>query len=265
MPLVPEGFRCAVALGFDCGPAPEDRALDAALRVAGVLGELGVRAQFFVPGQVAADGAEALAVLTSSHDVDAMPCTGAALLEADLDVVRDELSRAREALGGCPGLRVTDMNRNGWQKREDLQAIALECGFTWASTDYSARIPDIPNAAFADKNAAMLTKHQQPRWYTSGLLEIPSPGYSDAAFLLEQERPVAEFAAHLRQCLDFAHDMGGLAFAARLHPGLLAQMDPELGCLRALVEHAATRMGDPVRFATYRDLYQWAAAARGGG
>jgi hypothetical protein len=270
MPLVPDGCRCAVALGFDCGNAA-DPGLSAALQVASLAAGEGLRAQFFVPGVALEDSAEAAAELARlGHDVDGFTYDGAPLLGTEPEALREQITSTQALLGQvvpgpCVGLRAPDMARNGLQKHEDIQQLILDCGLSWVGSDYSARNPEAGSVGFADKNAAMLTKHQQPRWYASGLLEIPSPGFSDKAFLVEQGRSLEEWTAHLCQCLDFASDMGGLLFAADLHPALLLAHDPGLSCLRALIQHARDRRHGAVRFCSYREVWQWAVEARRAG
>jgi hypothetical protein len=270
MPCLPDGCHCAVALGFDCEHAA-DPGLGAALQVASLLAGEGLKAQFFLPGETLHESPEAASRLARmGHDVDGFTYDGAPLLTTDPQALREQITATQALLGElvpgpAVGLRAPDMARNGLQKHEAVQQLLLECGVSWVSSDYSARNPDGGSVGFADKNAAMLTKHQQPRWYASGLLEIPSPGFSDRAFLEEQGRPLEEWTAHLCQCLDFACDMGGLLFAADLHPALLVAHDPGLSCLRSLIQHARDRRHGVARFCSYREAWEWAVAARGAG
>jgi len=57
----------------------------------------------------------------------------------------------------------------------------------------------------------------------------------------------------LRNCLDFAYDMGGLLYAPALHPEVHARHDPRCEAMTALLDHAH-RKHDPVRFCTYREV-----------
>lgn len=265
MPLVPEGFRCAVALALDWEPGPDDHA--------GYLGGLadlaadhGARLQFFVPARdLASRGPLLRELVEAGHPVDLLAEVGESPQEEDAAALRGRCAAEREgflaALGGdCRGVRLAPMRRNGLHAWPDLHQALWEAGFGFVSSDYSTKNPDdAGNVGFADKNAAMLMKHQQPRQYASGLWEIPSPGYSDRAFFEQQGRGLEAWIAHLQQCVDFAHDMGGLLYAPHLHLAALATHDPGARSVRELLEHAGAKKWGDVGAATYRDVLAWAS------
>jgi len=229
----------------------------------------GARLQLFVPGEELIPHAAALEGLAAAgHAVDLLlPADGPAL-DGDTDHLHAYLLEAREAyLGLWPegprGLRVAEMRRNGLHSAPHLQEAIQGLGLSFISSDYSTKVPDNPrNIGFADKNAAMIMKHSQPRWYPAGLLEVPAPGYSDRAFFETQGRSLEEWVTHLQQCVDFAHDMGGLLYAPPLHLDTLATHDPEGASVRLLLEYAASKKWGDVRFCTHREVWEWAEGAR---
>jgi peptidoglycan/xylan/chitin deacetylase (PgdA/CDA1 family) len=282
MAWLPEGYRCAVALGFDCyiagdhadaneGGATHGRLDDRVVRymdeLARVAEDSGARLQFFVPG-MAFEGAgdHLLDLAQRGHAVDQMTYSQLPLVGSDPVGLRDQLLRTKTLLderlpGEHVGLRAPAMTRNGIQAEADVQQVILDCGLRFVSSDYSTKSPETGPVAWADKNAAMLIKHMQPRWYPTGLLEIPSPGFSDRHYLDGLGRGLDEWIAHVRQCIDFAYDLGGLLYSPDLHPDTHFRHDPDLRAIRAIFEHAASKR-ERVLLCTVRQAHEWCAAAR---
>jgi hypothetical protein len=257
--LFPEA-RCAVALGWSWTPGDSDAAAAQYLaNVAAQAESAGFGLQLFVTGEVLAQPCEWLAGLSAAgHAVDLAIGGGRSLLGDDRDGARAELSRTirlfREVLGQAPaGLRAVGGHSEGLLGRADLQQMILDVGLGFVSTVYATRAPAGEYDVFADRNACMIMKHQQPRRYPTGLLEIPMSGYSDRSFLDELGRPLAAWIQHLRSCLDFAYDMGGLLHAPALQADVHARHDPGCEVMLALLEHTG-RKHEAVRFCTCREV-----------
>jgi hypothetical protein len=264
MPIVPDAFRCALALGVECDALGPEQAEYLSMLLS-IARDDGAPLQLFLPA--AALATSACVVLEASapdHAVDLLLPVGSVSDTSDVRRLGQEgIAAFRERCGHVPaGLRLGDMRRNGLHADEAAQQSLQDLGLRYVSSDYSTKVPDNPrNIGFADKNAAMLMKHQQPRRYANGLLEIPSPGYSASSFFSEQGRPLDEWIAHLQQCVDFAHDMGGLLYAPRLSLATLAHHDPDCRSTHLLLEYAASKKWGDVRFCTYREVWEWANAA----
>ncbi len=271
MSSLPADCRCAIALALDWDTAAPDTgaavlppaemsryllALMATAEAANAWCQL-----FVAPGVLSLpEAARVVAELAErGHVVDllaALPpgagdTPGGAALAAACALVT-------QCTGDRPvGVRLRPMRRNGIQREDVLQRAVLQAGLGFISSDDATRDPDPWGREAGDKNAAMMLKHQQPRRYATGLLEIPIHGYSDIRFLETQGRGVADWLSHLRRCLDFARDIGGLVYAPHLHLATLLRHDPAGDTLRELVKRAAGGPHEPVRLCTYREL--WAA------
>jgi hypothetical protein len=249
--------RCAVALGWSLAPDGSDAAYARALAELAVAE--GFRMQFFASGEALAEPCAWLAALaTDGHAVDQLSSPAVALNDGDQAAMREELGRTASALEQCAGqrpagLRVPGGYAAGLHDLPVAQRSILDQGLTFVSSLYATKSPTSKYDIFADKNAYMIMKHHQPRRYESGLLEIPMSGYSDRHFLDELQRPLDQWIQHLRSCLDFAYDMGGLLYAPALHPEVHARHDPDCEAIAALLEHTR-RKHDPVRFRTYREV-----------
>ena len=259
MPLVPETYRCAVALALNW--EGEGLAQSAYLaQVAAVAEADSARLQLFVPGSGLQARADVLASLVAKGHVVDLLLPEAAEGSGLADALAAACEQYRMCLGReASGLRLAAMRRNGLHSSPGACEIVAAAKFGFVSSDYSTKNPDDPRSVgFTDKNAAMLMKHQQPRKYPCGVWEIPSPGYSDRAFFEVQGRGLDEWIAHLQQCVDFAHDMGGLIYAPLLHLDTLAAHDPEARSVHELLEHAGAKKWGDVAVATYRDVLGWA-------
>jgi len=259
MSLVPEGARCCVALGISLiGQA--EQALQYASALSAWAQQAEIVLQFFVDVQVIDAAPRQVQQLAwQGHGVDlCVPATGG-LADADPAQTCGLLTRTNallQDLGGQPlGVRPATMNRIGIQKYPEMQQAILDAGLGFVSSDYSTKPPANPgDPGFADKNAAMLMKHSQPRRYSGGLLEIPAAGYSDADLLDVQGRPLTQWIDHVKDCVDFAHDMGGLIYAPDLHAEVLARHDPQLATVEELTAHARGKRAGLVEFCTLRDV-----------
>jgi len=247
---LPDDVRCAF-LPVLTWTAPLAAASDCAVRLAALVEAHGGTMSLMASAQTATASAELLRRLfEQGHEIDLSLDSRLPLGEMSPLELEAELGRATTAFGdaGLPafiGLRPATMQRIGIQKHEDIQAVLQARGLRFVSTDYSTKLPDNPaSPGFADKNAAMLIKHSQPRRYPSGLIEVPAAGYSARDFLEVQQRSVEAWGEHLKACVDFAYDLGGLMFAPCLDLGVLAERDPECLGIRAALEHArAKRLG----------------------
>lgn len=279
MPSVLADYRCAVALGYDCEMVGvytdtndaglthgrlDERVIRYMRDLATIAEGYGARLQFFVQGMTFEHPVDYLAELAKrGHDIDQHTYDHLPLINSDLAELRDQLLRTKALFEerlptGNVGLRAPGMYRGGLQDHPEVQRVILDSGLKFVSSDYSTRNPDDPaNTGFADKNAYMIIKHLQPRWYPTGLLEIPAPGYSDRNFLDGRRGSLDDWIAHITQCIDFAYDMGGLLYAPDLHPDTHSRHDPDLQVIRAIFDHAASKR-EPVRFCTYREVYGWA-------
>ena len=264
MPVLPEGYKTAIVLSLDCASIDKTgQSTDAVISadvcdylqsVVALVNENSASLQVFTPVNTLTQHAEVFQKLHSQgHVVDAMID-----LEADAFIthLEQENTRFSEIMGeSASGLRLLQMQRNGIQAELDLQQAALETGLVYSSTDYSSKNPDHGSLAWADKNATMIMKHQQPRWYPTGLLEIPSAGFSDRMFFCEQERSLSEWLDHVRQCIDFACDMS-LLYAPYLSVEVLSRFDAEGETFKVLIEYAKKKF-TPVLFCTHRQIAQW--------
>jgi len=259
---LPQGSRCAVSFAVDwfAGDSPDDRQTYLASAASQIEANQG-RLQVFVDPDLLekADIAPFLRNLSDrGHAVDLLVTCTETPEEGAAEALQAALTSGIEVFAqtGLPqpeGLRLSPMRRLGIQKHEDLQKVIMGCGLGFVSSDHSTKQPPDPqDVGFADKNAAMLIKHSQPRPYPSGMLEIPCPGYCDRNFFEVQGRPVDEWLAHVRGCVDFAHDMGGLMYAPWLDLTVLAQNDPEGETLLTMLNHAAGRHEGEVVTLTYR-------------
>jgi len=223
---------------------------------AGVIEEAGGLMQVFVaPTAVGAHADWLAGLMARGHGVDLWlgedpAADGGEGVSAALPEAAQVL---HSALGAAPiGLRLGTCLPAGLEGSEGRQRAILDAGLTYVSSLYATKSPSGPYDVFADKNAYMIMKHHQPRRYPSGLVEVPMSGYSDAHFLQELGRPLEAWIRHLRDCADFAYDMGGLLYAPALHPDLHLRYDPQGTAIRALAEYVA-RKHDPVRFCTCRE------------
>lgn len=260
MSALPDGLKAAIAIGVDCS----SRALAAPGAVAYLraLVAQGAPLQLFVE-------ASALHAQPVCVAVDEACTTGGAadlLLEKDVATLQaceldaalaESLAGWEEAIGAAPmGLRLGHMHRHGLQHHEDLQRVLLEGGLRYVSSEYPTKDPETGSSSFADKNAAMIIKHSQPRCYGTGLVEVPAPGYSDQRVLVKQVRPLAQWLEHLKACVDFAYDLGGLLYAPHLHLDVLLAHDPEGQTLQTLMQHAAAKRLGKVGFITHRQAVE---------
>ena len=254
MNLLPDDRRCAIAVGISCAPCPEEAALAGAYltSLSEQAEELDLRLQLFVDAPSVGLLPQLRALAVRGHCLDLQ---AALLREQEIDIAHP-LQAFSEATGDqAVGVRAADMGRLGLQSLSAVREHLVRCGLGFVNSDYSTRLPEGSAPGFADKNAAMLIKHTQPRRYGEGLLEIPSAGYSAGDFLLTQGRPLEAWCDHLRQCLDFAHDIGGLLWAPALDLSVLMEHDPDCATLRTLVTHARSKRSGKVAFCTYREIH----------
>jgi peptidoglycan/xylan/chitin deacetylase (PgdA/CDA1 family) len=253
--------RCTIALGYDCDIF-DHHLLD----LCSVADDRGARLQFFAQGMSFEQPCDCLREIAArGHDIDQHTWSHISLIDASLAEVEDEIARTNaafeERLGFRPvGLRAPDMYRNGIQDRPDVQEMILRQGLGFVSSDYSTRLRSHAHDKAADDNAARNMKHLQPRWYPGGgedtprLLEIPAPGYSDRDFLDNLHGSVDDWIAHIKACIEFAYNLGGLIYAPHLHVDTHLRHDPELRVIRAIFDYAVS-FHEPVGFYTYRDIY----------
>lgn len=260
MALFPEA-RCAIALGWSLGSAgaPGDVAVEYAHSVAAAAEAAGFRLQFFLSSAALEPTCDWLRRLVSAgHVADVLGSEQLASADGDAEAAGAQLAQAAGAVAACAGqaphgVRVPGAAATGLHDLPGRQQVVLRQGMTYVSSLYATKSPTSKYDIFADKNAYMIMKHHQPRRYESGLLEIPMSGYADDHFFDELQRPLDQWIQHLRNCLDFAYDMGGLLHAPALHLEVHARHDPQCEAMAALVDHAH-RKHDPVRFCTYREV-----------
>ncbi len=264
MALLPDTLRAVVATAVACN-ACFARARQYLETLSGITAEIGASIQVFAHADALEESPDVFVDLAADgHAVDLLAPSRVSLEDADVPAARADIQAAKRVLDAhlpspSIGLRLPTMQRIGIQKNEELQRAILGSGLGFIAADYSTKLPPDPsNPGFADKNAAMLIKHSQPRWYPAGLLEVPAAGYSDRDFFIAQGRSLDEWIAHLKQCVDFASDMGGLVYAPALHVDVLTEHDPEAASIQALFEHAASKRAGKVGFCTHRDIYEWA-------
>lgn len=245
--LLADGARCAFSPVLTWTD-PGALAAQFARRVVDLLEEWDARGSLMTSDEVARTHGDLLhEAAARGHEVDLALDSHLALGEMgpqDLQAALDQAVEAFEAVGlECfVGLRPGVMQRIGIQKHEEVQAVLQARGVAFVSSDYSTKLPDNPSSpGFADKNAAMLIKHSQPRRYPGGLLEIPAAGYSARDFLEVQQRPVDAWGDHLKACIDFAFDLGGLMVAPCLDLQVLADRDPGCAGLAAALAHARAK------------------------
>lgn len=254
MNLLPNDWRCAVAIGISCVPPPERIGLagEYLASLARQAEELDLRLQLFADAQPVDLLPHLRALAARGHCLDLQ---AALLHEQDIDIAHP-LQAFSEATGDqAVGVRAADMGRLGLQKLPAAREHLIRCGLGFVNSDYSTKLPEGAAVGFADKNAAMLIKHTQPRFYGEGLLEIPSAGYSTRDFFITQGRPVEAWCDHLRQCLDFCHDIGGLLWAPALDLGVLMRHDPGMLTLETLATHGRSKRSGKVGFLTYREIH----------
>ena len=252
--------RCSVALAYECDMAGVVEARAHLVRICGFAAANDIRLQLFALGTDAA----ALGELPGAPEVDLLT-PALAPPDTDLAALEDDLTRAVDtfvAAAGQPprGLRPQAMARNGIQKQVDLQELLLQQGFEFISSDYSTRHRAHAHDKAADDNAVRNMKHLQARRYPSGLWEIPATGYSDTDFLDELGGSRDDWIAHMKGCLEFACNLGGLVYAPRLSLSAQVQHDPDLRSLSEFVEYAAG-LRESVAFVTYRDTHSLASVA----
>jgi peptidoglycan/xylan/chitin deacetylase (PgdA/CDA1 family) len=265
--------RCVVALGYDCEMVGcyhadergvthgylNDQVIQYMLTLAGIAEQADVRLQYFILGQTFEQPVDYLRdLLVRGHDLDQHTYTHFPLITEDVARVCQELADTSAAfeqhLGQHPmGLRGPGGYPQGLEAFPAVQQEIMDQGIAFVSTVYATKNPINGFDLAADSNAYMNLKHLQPYRYGSGLLEIPFMGYSDRNFLDNLERPLDAWIQHLRDCLDFAYDMGGMLYAPDLHPHTHLKHDPTCQVLPALLEHAGSKQ-EPVRFCTYREV-----------
>lgn len=257
---LPDDVRCAFAPVLTW-TAPTAGAREYAARVTALVEAHGGTISLMVSAQVAIASADLLHRLSEQgHEIDLSIDSPLPLGEMSPFELEGELDRAAAAftdagLAAFVGLRPAVMQRIGIQKHEEIQTVLQGHGLRFVSTDYSTKLPDNPaSPGFADKNAAMLIKHSQPRRYPSGLMEVPAAGYSARDFLEVQQRPVDAWGEHLKACVDFAYDLGGLMVAPCLDLGVLAERDPDCLGIRAVLQHAAGKRLGKVLICGLREI-----------
>lgn len=260
MSPIPDGLKAAVAVGVDC--SAHALAVPGAVECLRALVAQGPPLQLFVEASAlhAQPAREAIAeVCAAGSAADLLLAKDVATVQApELDAALAEaLAGWEKAFGAAPaGARLGHMHRHGLQHHEDLQRVLLEGGLRYVSSEYPTKDPETGSSSFADKNAAMIIKHSQPRRYGTGLVEVPAPGYSDQRFLVQQARPLAQWLEHLKACIDFAYDLGGLLYAPRLHLDVLLAHDPDGQTLQTLVQYAAGKRLGKVGFITHRQAVE---------
>jgi hypothetical protein len=256
MSALPDGLNAAVAFGVDCSACA--LAAPGAVEYLRALLAQGAPLQLFVESAALHAPAvrEAVAAAFSAGGAAdlLLPTDAAETQPCELDAaLTDALAAWAEASQDAPlGARLGHMDRHGLQHHEDLQRVLLEGGLRYVSSEYPTKDPETGSSSFADKNAAMIIKHSQPRRYASRLVEVPAPGYSDQRFLVQQARPLAQWLEHVKACVDFAYDLGGLMYAPNLHLDVLHAQDPQAQTLPTLMQYAASKRLGKVGFITHR-------------
>lgn len=280
MPLFPEA-RAVIALGWDCEMIGDyadtnatgvthghldDRVIEHMLGLATVAEQADFRLQYFILGQTLEQPVDFLRDLQSrGHALDQHTYDHLSLISENQEGVRRQIAHTNELfeqhLGFRPmGVRAPGGYAQALYDHPQTQAMLKSEGLQFVSSHYATKSPSGKYDVYADKNAHQIMKHHQPRWYDSGLLEIPITGYSDRHFFDLLQRPLDKWITHLQECVDFAYDMGGLLYAPALHPDTHSRHDPGMETLPALIEYASKKM-EPVKFVTYREVAEAALGA----
>jgi hypothetical protein len=224
--------------------------------------DAGVKLQFFIHGDTfekPEDVAFWKAFAKRGHAIDSeMMSYYGFLTPTPVDEVTQQIKKTKDLieteLGQKNlGLRSRGGSRHGLCGRESIQRAIHEAGIEWVSTQF--QFPYEPR----DDNAwVKRIPMQQPFYYETGLLEIPSCGHQDRSFfdvdMGGSPRPVDEWIAYLKQCVDIAREKN-LLLALTVHPSTSFKHDREARYLKEILAYCQ-RWPDII-VCTYRDMYRW--------
>jgi len=135
------------------------------------------------------------------------------------------------------GFRTPGGFANGLADRPDLQALLLELGYTWASTQYPAHpITETSGARPGAKVMAGIVAAQQqaqPFVYPSGLVEIPMSPISDVTAFRTGRWPLEAFLDAIRAGIDWAIERKAV-YCFLGHPSCLTVTDPQFRTIDAI-------------------------------
>ncbi len=148
-------------------------------------------------------------------------------LNANTNQVMDEVFKTQEIffrkLGLRPiGLRAPGMYSHGIDALQELQGRLKTAGIRYVSTRY-------------DQSRSM--EEMQPYLLPSGLLEIPSFGYSDRNYTHKLQNTLQAWTSYIRDQVRQACDRK-LIYTPDLHPCLEAVLDPQAETLETIIAAA---------------------------
>ncbi len=137
---------------------------------------------------------------------------------------------------------------------EDHQKAILENGIKWVSTQASGR----KRNEYSEQRLFEMVADIQPFYYDTGLLEIPFSVHQDRSFfdvdMGGSPRPLDEWIAHLKQCIDFAYNRN-LFLSLTVHPSTSFKHDPDARYLKEILSYCRQR--PEIQICTFRDIYRW--------
>ncbi|MGI9458259.1 MAG: polysaccharide deacetylase family protein [Aeoliella sp.] len=154
------------------------------------------------------------------------------------------------------GLRGPGGYRKGLDGRPDVQKAILDAGLKWVSTRFDFT-PGLTDSEWAAKVA-----HEGPYYYATGLLEITVCGHIDRSYFDsdmhgDPTKPVADWIAYLKQCVDIAYE-NHLFLALATHPSTSFKHDREAQYITEIFAYC--RKKPDIRLCTHQDIYRWIQA-----
>jgi peptidoglycan/xylan/chitin deacetylase (PgdA/CDA1 family) len=152
--------------------------------------------------------------------------------------IRLAAAALRTRLGVTPsGFRTPGGFTNGLSDRMDLQALLLEMGYTWVSSQYAAHA--IANTAGKGPDDRVLAgiiavqEDAQPFVYPSGLVEVPMSPISDVTAFRTGRWPLEAFLDATRSGVAWAIEHKAV-YCFLGHPSCLVVADPQFRTIDAI-------------------------------
>ena len=179
------------------------------------------------------------------------------------EVIRENIRLTTQALKERTGIvnrgfRTPGGFRTGLAGREDLQAMLLELGFSWVSSQYpphaTSRPEEEPTTAVFNSIVEAQAK-AQPFRYPTGLVEVPMSPISDIGAFRTGRWKLVWFLEAVRRAVTWAIERRSV-FDFLAHPSCLGVVDPQFQAIDLICD-LVQAAGDSAEFA---DLNQIAAS-----
>jgi hypothetical protein len=166
------------------------------------------------------------------------------------EIVRENIrlttAALKERIGIEPaGFRTPGGFADGLADRPDVQAMLLELGFAWVSSQYprheSGREGEpLPGSTFESIVAAQA--NAQPFAYPSGLVEVPMSPISDVSAFRSKRWRLPDFLKATRLSVERAIATGGV-FDFLAHPSCLVVEDPKFETIQLIADLVRQSVG----------------------